>query len=228
MYFRPPTSVHPDSPVHVVSANLTRIGNALGARRENRLNVGAKKRRAMSRLRPDIGPSVIRYERPVEKATIDLTDRRPVPGKIETPGAIDEAARFADDVARIERGESLEVRADAQAEMNNFDREAQAIEVVIERLESEFQAEFMKLATEHCARLRPSVEKKTKRFFELFAEAFAIYSDLSKTKQDLVDSQMPTMCFDVSLDFMRGNDIARAFADGKAAGLCEVPKALRG
>ena len=109
----------------------------------------------MSRLRPDAGPSVFRHQRPVEKATIDLTDRRPVPGKVETAGAIDEDARFADDVARIERGDFLQEMPDIKTQMAHVARKAQATEAVIEKLEEEFRVEFMKLAAAHCASSSP-------------------------------------------------------------------------
>src|SRR6478736_3205106 len=111
-FYRAPTSINPAAPIQVTSPTLTRTANALDARRQDRLNHGAEYRALANRLRPDTGPSVVRHERPASVSTIDLTNRSAVPGKKETPGAIDEDAQRADDVARIERGESLEQMPD--------------------------------------------------------------------------------------------------------------------
>ncbi len=228
-FYRSPTSISPGSPIHLTSANLTRLTNALDARRQDRLDLGAEYRALMSRLRPDAGPSVFRHQRPVEKATIDLTDRRPVPGKVETAGAIDEDARFADDVARIERGDSLEEMPDIKTQMAHVARKAQATEAVIEKLEEEFRVEFMKLAAAHCAKLKPAHDEQTRKFFKLFGEAFSVYADLRKTRQDLTDSQMGFGgLFAVNLDFLRGDDVASMFHEAKKAGyVSSIPESLR-
>ena len=171
----------------------------------------------------------MRHERRVEKATIDLTNRSPVAG-IETPAAVDLDAQRAADVARIERGEPLEEMPDIKTQMANVARKAAATEVVIERLEAEFQSEFMKLSAAHAQKIKPDHDAKTKQFFKLFSEAFAIYSDLAKTKQDIVELQMgfPGL-FGVNLDFMRGEDVRRMFNDGVAAGyVSSIPAPLRG
>jgi hypothetical protein len=226
MYYRPPTSINPHAPIHVTSPNLTRITNALDARRQDRLNYGAKYRALANRLRPDSGPSVVRHERPVEKSTIDLTNRSAVPGKKETPSAIDEDARLADDAARIERGESLEEMPDVRPQMSHVARKAAATEVVIEKLESEFQAEFLKLSATHIKTIKPTHDAQTRKFFMAFGDAFSIYSELQKTKRDLIDSQIGFGgLFTVDLGFMNSEEVRSAFADGKAHGyVTSLPK----
>lgn len=227
-FFRAPTSIHPLAPIQPSSANLTRLTNALDARKEDRKKYGAEYRRLANLLRPDSGPSVVRHERQVEKATIDLTDRNPVSGKT-TPGAIDEDAQRADDVARIERGESLEETPDIKTQMATVARKAQATEIVIEKLEEEFRVEFTKLAAAHCKTLKTDHDKRTRRFLELFGEAFGVYSELNKTKRDLIDSQIGFGgLFNVDFDFMRGDEVASMFHDAVKAGyISSVPRELR-
>lgn len=219
-FYRAPTSIHPLAPIQLTSANLTRITHALDARREDRLKYGAEYRSLANRLRPDsAGPSVIRYERPVEISTIDLTNRHPVPGKIETAGAIDEAARRVEDVARIERGEPLDDAPDVRTQMNNVARKATATEVVIEKLEGEFRAEFEKLTAAYCAKLKPAHDEQMRKFFKSFGEALRIYSELRKTRQDLIDSTMGFGgMFSIDLDFLRSDEVYSTFDAAKAAG----------
>ncbi|SHN71573.1 hypothetical protein [Bradyrhizobium erythrophlei] len=228
-FYRSPTNIDPLAPIHITSANLTRLANALDARRQDRLNLGAEYRVLANRLRPDIGPSVVRYERPVEKATIDLTDHRPVPGKIDTAGAIDEDTRRADDVARIERGESLEDLPDIRTQMNHVARKAQATEVVIEKLEAEFRIEHAKLSAAYCKPLKPKHDADMKRFFKMLGEAYTVYSEMQKTKRDLVESQIGFGgLFGVNLDFLRSEDVRTAFNEAKAAGyVASIPDLLR-
>jgi hypothetical protein len=228
-FYRAPTSVHHGSPIKLTSPDLTRLTNALDARKEDRLNYGAEYRSLTNRLRPDIGPSVVRHERPVEKATIDLTDRRPVPGKIDTAGAIDEAAQRAEDVARVERGESLDEIPDIKSQMAHVARKAAATEVVIEKLEAEFRVEHAKLAAAYCAKIRPDHDAKTKQFLKVFGEALAIFSELQKTRQDLFDSQIGYGgLFNVDISFMNGEEVRSMFADAKAAGyVSSIPETLR-
>ena len=227
-FYRTPVFIHPDAPIHVTSANLTRVTNALDARRQDRLDLGAAYRELTKRLNPSIGPSVVRTSRPATHATIDITDRSPVAGK-DTPAAIDLDAQRRDDAARIERGEPLEEMPDIRTQMANVARKAAATEVVIEKLESEFQAEFQKLAAAHCATLKPSHDAKMKQFFKAMGEAFSIFSELQKTKQDLVDSQMGFgALFGVNLEFMRGKEVRSAFHDAKAQGfVASIPKELQ-
>ena len=218
MYYRAPTSIHPHAPIHVTSANLTRITNALDARKDDRRKFGDEYRSLAERLRPDSGPSVVRHERPVEKSTIDLTNRQPA-GKKEIGGAIDEAARRAADVAAIERGESLDDLPDIKTQMATVARKAAATEAIIEKLETEFQAEFVKLSAAHCKTLKPDHDAKMKKFFAAFSDAFSIYSELRKTRQDLIDSQMGfSGLFNVDLDFLRGEEVQSMFHDGKRNG----------
>jgi hypothetical protein len=221
MFYRTPTSLNPHAPIHITSAELTRLTNALDARRQDRINYGAEYRRLTNLLRPDAaGPTVVRYERPVEKATIDLSDRRAVPGKKETPAAIDEDAQRRDDVARLLNNESLEATPDPKTEGNHVARKAAATEVVIEKLEEEFRIEFQKLSAAHCKTLKPAHDEQMRKFFKAFGDAFSIYSELSKTKRDLIDSQIGFGgLFNVDLDFLRGDDVRSMFHDGKAAGL---------
>ncbi len=107
MYYRTPTFIHASSPIKLSSAKL--LSSAAKIKRYDQEQAAATEEySALATLeRPDIGPTVTRFERPVEKSTIDLTDRRPVSGKT-TPGAIDEAARHKADVDSLLRGEEIE------------------------------------------------------------------------------------------------------------------------
>ena len=51
MYYRAPTGIHAGSPIRLTSANLTRLANALDARRQDQLNLGAEYRELTKRLK---------------------------------------------------------------------------------------------------------------------------------------------------------------------------------
>jgi hypothetical protein len=225
MYYRTPTSIHPSSPIKISSPKL--LSSAANIKRFDQEQAAATEEySALASLeRSDIGPTVTRYEQPATHATIDLTDRRPAPGKRETPGAVDEAARHKADVAALLNGEELEEIPDLRARKSKVARKAAAIQTAKELEQQAFQAEFLRVAAEYSKKIRPEIDKKTRRVVELFSEAFALYADLAKTKQDLVDSSMPTAGFEINLDFMRGNDVADMFSNAKRLGFINaVPK----
>jgi hypothetical protein len=228
-FYRTPTSIHPSSPIKLSSPKL--LSSAANIKRFDQEQAAATEEySALASLeRSDIGPTVTRYERPVTKSTIDLTDRRPVPGKRETPGAVDEAARHKADVARLLNGEELEEIPDLRARKSKVARKAAAIQTAKELEQQAFQAEFLIVAAEYSKKIRPEIDKKTRRVMELLGEAFAICADLAKTKQDLVDSSMPTAGFEINLDFMRSEEVRSMFHDAKAAGFVNaIPETLRG
>jgi hypothetical protein len=230
MYYRAPTSIHPGSPIKLSSQTLASTTTALDARREDRKTFGDEYRRLARGDRPDIRAQTnTSYERPVEHATFDTSGPRVGPGKAETQGAIDEDARLKADVAAVERGESLEDMPDVKTQAATVARKAQATEVVIEKLENEFRAEFQKLNAAYCKTIKADHDKRTREFFELFAKAYSAYSDLSKTKRDLVDSQLGFYgLFNVNLDFLRGEEVRSMFHDAKAAGYVNsIPETLR-
>jgi hypothetical protein len=228
-FYRPPTSIHPGAPIKLSSPKL--LSSAANIKRFDQEQAAATEEySALTSLeRPDIGPTVTRYERPVEKSTIDLTDRRPVPGRRETPGTIDEAARHKNDVDRLLRGEELEEFPDLRARKSKVARKASAIQTAKELEQREFQAEFLKLSAAHCQTLKPDHDAKMKQFFKSFGEAFSIFSELQKTKRDLVDSQMGFGgLFGVDLDFLRGEDVRSMFVEGKRLGFVNsIPAAFQ-
>jgi hypothetical protein len=189
-FYRAPTSVHPSSPIQLTSPDLLDTAGAIDARKEDRKKFGEEYRRLAKLDRPDIGPGVTRYERPVTKSTIDLTDRRAAPGKLDTAGAIDEAAQRAEDVARIERGEDIGERPDIKTQMNHVARKAQATEAVIEKLEEEFRVEFLKLSAEYCKTLRPRHDEQMKLLFKALLEVQTVHSEIYDTCRDLIDSSV--------------------------------------
>jgi hypothetical protein len=225
MYYRTPTFIHASSPIKLSSAKL--LSSAAKIKQYDQEQAAATEEYSSltSLERPDIGATVTRYERPVEKSTLDLTDRRPVPGKRETPGVVDEDARHKADVARLLNGEELEEIPDLRARKTKAARKAAAIQTAKELEQQTFQAEFLRLAAEYSKKIKPDIDKKTRRVLELFGEAVSIHADLAKTKQDLIDSSMPTAGFEVNLDFMRGDDVRSMFHDAKKAGyVASVPK----
>ena len=109
-------------------------------------------------------------------------------------------------------------------------RKAAATEVVIEKLEEEFRIEHAKLAAAYYKTLKPKCDADTKHFFKSFGEAYAIFADLQKTRQDLFVSQIGfNGLFAVDLDFMRGEEVRKMFVDAKAAGcVASIPESLLG
>ncbi len=224
-FYRAPTSIHPGAPIHLTTANLTRITNAVDARKEDRVKYGNEYRALANLLRPDSGPSVVRYERPAEKATLDVNWPKVV-ANTDTGGNPDAEAQRRDDIERVARGEPLVERPDIRTQMSNVARKAAATEVVIERLEEEFRTEFTKLSAAHCKTLKPAHDEQMKKFFKLFGEAYGVYSELRKTRQDLMDSQMAfSGLFGIDLDFLRGEEVQSMFNAAKAANyVTSVPK----
>jgi hypothetical protein len=110
--------------------------------------------------------------------------------------------------------------------MNQVARKAAAIEVAKEKKEDDFRAEHQRLSAAYCAKIKPDHDVKMKQLFKSFSEAFSIFSELSKTKQDLIDSEIGFHgIYSVDLGFLNSNDIAHLFRDAKAAGfMTGVPK----
>ena len=226
-FYRPPNSIHPSSPIKLSSPKL--LSSTANIKRFDQEQAAATEEySALTSLeRPDTGPSVTHYERPVATATIDLTNRNPTPGKTETPGVIDEAARRKADVASLLRGEELEEIPDLRARKSKVARRAVAIQTAKELEQQAFQDEFLKLSAAYCAKIKPKHDADMKSFFKAFSEAFSIFADLQKTKRELIDSQIGfSGLFNVDLDFLRGEEVQSMFHAAKAAGY--VPSLPKG
>jgi hypothetical protein len=231
MYYRAPTSIHPLAPIKLSSPTLTRITTEIETFNQEQKATTDEYRRLAKLDRPDIRDVTnTSYTQPASHATLDVSGPRVGPGKTETPGAIDEAAQRKDDVDRVLRGESLDETPDVRTQMNRVARKAAAIEVAKEKKQDEFRAEFMKLAAAYCAKLKPEHDAKMKQFFKSFGEAFSIFADLQKTRQDLVDSQIGfSGIYNIDLGFLNSTDVASMFIDAKAAGYVNsIPESLRG
>ena len=130
------------------------------------------------------------YTQPAKVATIDISGPSVVVAKTETGGDPDDAARFADDVARIERGEDIGELPDIKSQMANVARKAAATEVVIEKLENEFRIEFIKLSAEYCKTLKSKEAEQMKRLFKGLLEVHTVQSEMYDTCRDLIDSSI--------------------------------------
>jgi hypothetical protein len=226
-FYRAPTSVHHGSPIKLTSANLTRLTNALDARKEDRKKYGEEYRRLAKLDRPDIrGQTNTSYTEPAKHATIDVSGPRVVVTKTETGLDPNEAARFADDVARIERGEDITERPDIRTQMNQVARKAAATEVVIEKLEEEFRAEFLKLSAAYCKTIKSKHDEKMKRLFKALIEVHAVNSEIYAERQDLIDSSIGFngIVFGLTPDFLgnprdQHSDFAEFLREGHKRGL---------
>jgi hypothetical protein len=227
MYYRAPTCVHHGSPIKLTSANLTRLTNALDARKEDRKKYGEEYRRLAKLDRPDIREVTnTRHTEPAKHATIDVSGPRVVVAKTETGLDPNEAARFADDVARIERGEDITERPDIKTQMNQVARKAAATEVVIEKLEDEFRAEFTKLSAAYCKTLKSKHEEQMKRLFKALVEVHSVNSEIYDARQSLIDSSIGYngIVFGLTPDFLgnprdKHSDFAEFLREGVKHGI---------
>jgi hypothetical protein len=226
MFYRPPTSIHPTAPIKPSSEILKRSTADIDELKARRIAKANEFRETTKLMRPEIGePSARHHEVMAPKGSIGYIEpavraNRTIGGN---PGA---EAQRQDDIKRVLAGEDLAEVPDVQSKLNRINRESIAIEDAIKTKEAEFKAEFIKLSAAYCAKLRPYHDEKMKQFFKSFGEAFSIYSELEKTKRDLVDSSMGYGgLFGVNLDFMRGEDVREMFNEGIAAGyVASVPK----
>ena len=228
-FYRSPTSIHPTAPIKLSSQILLSTTADIKALDEQQRATSDEYRAQAVLVRPDIrGTTNTSYSAPASHATIDTTDRRPVAGKT-TPGAIDEDAQRKADVDRLLRNEPLEEIPDPRSKMSQLARLAEAINVATEKKKDVFRAEHQKLSAAYCAKIKPDHDAKTKQIIKLFGEAYGIYVELQKTRQDLVASEIGFHgLFNVDLDFFRGEEVRKMFHDAVKAGyVSSIPEALR-
>jgi hypothetical protein len=192
------------APIKLASPNLTRLYGELDKQTAAAKACDAEYWRLAKILRPDIldRTSVV-YLEPTKVAVLGIVEPK-VHRNTETGGDATEAARRADDINRIARGEPLVEVPDVQSRLNHEARKRGAIEVVIEDLEKQIREERRTLAIAYCKTLKPKSDDQMKRFRKTLAEAHAVHLEIMNMRQDLLASDIGFYGLDVlDPDFLR-------------------------
>jgi hypothetical protein len=194
------------APIKLASPNLTRLYGELDKQTAAAKACDAEYWRLAKILRPDIldRTSVV-YLEPTKVAVVGIVEPK-VHRNTETGGDATEAARRADDIDRVARGEPIVETPDIQSRLNHEARKRGALESVIEDLEKQISEERRKLGAEYVAKIQPSFDERTKRFRKALADFYAAHKEISGVYRDHRDSGIAFPANGPMPDFMRDAD----------------------
>jgi hypothetical protein len=172
---------------------------------------------------------------PPKTAFIGLKNSPNKPGVLSTgANEVDDAARKEDILQRTLAGETLPETTGVKEQLEKVNRQYAAYEDAIEHLDRQIDRERTVLAIQYCNQRKPEEAELMRRVCKSLIDLHAVWSELHKLKQHLVDSEIGLrgICLDLP-DWLgapsdRYSEMAEFLILAKSKGhIKELPKAYR-